>query len=96
MVLDSETVEGRLPTSLLGVGGATTKTQSKKKATTDRSGKEELTRHSPLALRDLLTPARISFSITPCFLLPRHVHGVAETAANVCQSRLAGNLLAQG
>ena len=97
MVLDSETVEGRLPTPLLGVGEATTKAQDKKKkAKTDRSRKEELTRHSPVALKDLLTPARIGFSITPCSLLPRHVHGVAETAANVCQSRLAGNLLAQG
>jgi hypothetical protein len=46
--LDSETVEGRLPASLLGLGGATTKTQSKKE-TTGRIAKDELSRHSPVA-----------------------------------------------
>ena len=50
MVLDAETVEGRLPTPLLGVGGATTKTQNKKKAKAGRSPIEEFSRHSPVAL----------------------------------------------
>ena len=58
MVLDSETVEGRLPTSLLGVGGATTKTQNKEKATTGRSAKEEISRHPPVALWAYLTILR--------------------------------------
>ena len=97
MVLDAEAVEGRLPTSLLGVGGATAKTQNQKKATTGRSAKEELTCHSPVACKAFALFRAASLcknSYRPMLL--RQVHVVAEIAANGCQSRLADKLFAQG